>query len=58
MGPRPDESAESDNVFPLGNLLAENLKTEHATRLGFYRDKELNVSMELAQAAEQNYHEL
>jgi hypothetical protein len=34
----------------------EELKAAHATRLRFYKDKDLNVTAELAQAAEHNDH--
>jgi hypothetical protein len=57
-GPRSVESAESDSVYPVENLLAENLKAEHARRLEFYRGKELNVNTGLDQAVEKNDHEL
>jgi hypothetical protein len=35
-----------------------NVKAAHATRLRFYKDKELNVTAELAQAAEHKDHQL
>jgi Chromo (CHRromatin Organisation MOdifier) domain len=57
-GPRRVASVESDYVFIVENLLTKELKTEHATRLRFYEDKELNVTAELAQAAEHNDHKL
>jgi Chromo (CHRromatin Organisation MOdifier) domain len=57
-GPRRDASVESDYVFVVSNLLTKELKTAHATRLRFYKDKELNVTAELAQAAEHNDHKL
>jgi hypothetical protein len=41
-------------VFVVENLLTKELKAAHATRLRFYKDKELNVTAELAQAAEHN----
>jgi hypothetical protein len=47
-----------DHVFLVKNLLTKELKAAHVTRLRFYQDKELNVTAELAQAAEHNYHEL
>jgi hypothetical protein len=40
------------------NLLTKELKAAHATRLRFYKDKEFNVTAELAQAAEHNDHRL
>jgi hypothetical protein len=40
------------------NLFTNELKAAHATRLRFYEDKELNVTVELAQAAEHNDHQL
>jgi hypothetical protein len=45
-------------VFVLENLLTKKLKAALATRLRFYQDKELNVTAELAKAAEHNDHEL
>jgi hypothetical protein len=57
-GPRRVASVESDNVFVVENLLTKELKAAHATRLRFYKDKELNVTAELAQAAERNDHQL
>jgi hypothetical protein len=45
-------------VFVVENLLTKKLKAAHATRLTFYKDKELNVTAELAQAAEHNDHQL
>jgi hypothetical protein len=48
----------SDNVFVVENLLTKELKVAHATRLRFYKDKELNVTAELSQAAEHNNHQL
>jgi hypothetical protein len=50
-GPHRVASVESDNVFVVENLLAKNLKSAVVTiRLRFYKDKELNVTAELAQA--------
>jgi hypothetical protein len=49
---------ESDYVFVVENLLSKELKPAQATRLRFYQDKELNVTAELAQAAEHNDHQL
>jgi hypothetical protein len=57
-GPRRVASVESDYVFFVENLLTKELKAAHATRLRFYKDKELNVTAELAQAAEHNDHKL
>jgi hypothetical protein len=57
-GPRRVASVESDYVFAVANLLTKELKAAHATRLRFYKDKELNVIAELAQAAEHNDHQL
>jgi ribosome biogenesis protein Nip4 len=45
-------------VFVVENLLTKDLKAAHATRLRFYKDKDLNVTAELAQAAEHNDHQL
>jgi hypothetical protein len=56
--PRRVASVESDYVFVVENLLTKELKAAHATRLRFYKDKDLNVTAELAQAAEHNYHQL
>jgi hypothetical protein len=53
-GPRRVASVESDYVFVVENLLTKELKAVHATRLRFYKDKDLNVTAELAQAAEHN----
>jgi hypothetical protein len=57
-GPRRVASVESDYVFVVENLLTKELKAAHETRLRFYKDKELNVTAELAQAAEHNDHQL
>jgi proteasome assembly chaperone (PAC2) family protein len=57
-GPRRVASVEYDYVFVVENLLTKELKAAHATRLRFYKDKELNVTAELAQAAEHNDHQL
>jgi hypothetical protein len=56
--PRRVASVESDHVFVVESLLTKELKAAHATRLRFYKDKELNVTAELAQAAEHNDHQL
>jgi hypothetical protein len=45
-------------VFAVENLLTNELKAAHAIRLRFYKDKELNVTAELAQAAEHIDHQL
>jgi hypothetical protein len=57
-GPRRIASEESDYVFVVENLRTKELKAAHATRLRFYKDKDLNVTAELAQAAEHNDHKL
>jgi Chromo (CHRromatin Organisation MOdifier) domain len=57
-GPRRVASVESEYVFFVENLLTKELKAAHATRLRFCKDKELNVTAELAQAAEHNDHQL
>jgi Chromo (CHRromatin Organisation MOdifier) domain len=57
-GPRQVASVESDYVFVAENLLTKELKAAHATRLRFFKDKELNVTAELAQATEHNGHQL
>jgi hypothetical protein len=45
-------------VFVVENLLTNRLKDAHAIRFRFYKDKDLNVTAELAQAAEHNDHQL
>jgi hypothetical protein len=57
-GPRRVASVESDYVLVVENLLTKKLKAAHATRLRFDQEKELNVTAELAQAADHNYHKL
>jgi hypothetical protein len=57
-GPRRVASLESDYVFVVENLLTKELKYTHSTRLRFYKDKDLNVTAELAQDAEHNDHQL
>jgi hypothetical protein len=57
-GPRRVASVESDYLFVVENLLTKELKAAHATRLRFYKDKDLNVTAKLAQAAEHNDHQL
>jgi hypothetical protein len=57
-GPRRVASVEFDYVFVVENLLTKDLKAAHATRSRFYKNMELNVSAELAQAAEHNDHQL
>jgi hypothetical protein len=57
-GPRRVASKEPDYVFVIENLLSKELKSWHATRFRFCKDKELNVTAELAQAAEHNDHQL
>jgi hypothetical protein len=57
-GPRRNASVESDYVFVVENLLTKELKAAHATRLRVYKDKDLIVTAELAQAAEHNNHQL
>jgi hypothetical protein len=57
-GPRRVASVESDYLFVLKNLLMKELKAAHAARLRSYQDKELNVTAELAQAADHNDHQL
>jgi hypothetical protein len=58
QGPRRVASVESEYVFVVENLLTKELKTANATRLRFYKDKELNVTAELAQVAELKDHQL
>jgi hypothetical protein len=50
-GTRRVASVESDYVFVVENRLTKDLKAANATRLRFYKDKGLNVTAELAQAA-------
>jgi hypothetical protein len=57
-GLRRVASVESEYVFVVENLLTNELKAAHATRLRFYKDKDLNVTAELAQADEHNDHQL
>jgi hypothetical protein len=57
-GPRRVASVESDYVFVVENLLTKELKAALATRFRFYKDEELYVTAELAQAAEHNDHQL
>jgi hypothetical protein len=57
-GSRRVASVESDNEFVVENLLTKELKAAHTTRLRFYKHKDLNVTAELAQAAEHNDHKL
>jgi hypothetical protein len=45
-------------LFVVENLLTKELKAAHATRLTFHKDKDLNITAELAQAAEHNDHQL
>jgi hypothetical protein len=56
--PRRVASVESDYVFVVENLLTKELQAAHETRLRFYKNKELNVTAELARAAEHNDHHL
>jgi hypothetical protein len=56
--PRRVASVESDYVLVVENVLTKELKAAHATRLKFYKEKELNVTAELAQTAEHNDHQL
>jgi hypothetical protein len=57
-GPRRVASVEYDYVLVVENLLTKELKAAHATRLRFCKDRELNVTAELAQATEHNDHKL
>jgi hypothetical protein len=57
-GPSRVASVESDYVFVVENLLTKELIAAHETRLRFYKEKELNVTAELSQAAEKNDHQL
>jgi hypothetical protein len=57
-GPRRVASVESGYVFVVENLLTEELKAAHAARFGFNKDKQLNVTTELAQDAKHNEHQL
>jgi hypothetical protein len=55
---RAASRVESDCVFVVENLLTKEVQAAHATRLRFYKDKDLNVTAELAQAAEHNDHKV
>jgi hypothetical protein len=57
-GPSRVASVESNYVFVVDNLLTKELKAAHATLLRFYKNKELNITTEQAQAAEHNDHQL
>jgi hypothetical protein len=57
-GQRRVASVESDYVFVVENLLTKELKAAQATRLRFYKDKELNFTADLALDAEHNDHQL
>jgi hypothetical protein len=57
-GPRRVPCVESVYVFSVENLLTKELKAANATRLRFYRDRTLNITAELARAADHNDHEL
>jgi hypothetical protein len=57
-GPRRVASVGSDYLFVVENLHTKELKAAHATPLRFYKDKDLNVTAKLAQAAEHNDHKL
>jgi Chromo (CHRromatin Organisation MOdifier) domain len=57
-GPRRVASVESDYVFVVENLVTKELKAAHSIRLRFYEDEELNVTAELAQAAEHKDQQL
>jgi hypothetical protein len=57
-GPRRVASVESDYVFVVEKLPTKELKAAQATRLRFYKDKELIVTAELAQASEHNDNQL
>jgi hypothetical protein len=47
-GPRRVASVEAGDVFVVENFLTKELKAAHATRLRFYKDREVNVTAELA----------
>jgi Chromo (CHRromatin Organisation MOdifier) domain len=57
-GPRRVASVKSDYLFVVENLLTKELKAAHATRLRLYMNKDLNVTAELAQAADHNDRQL
>jgi hypothetical protein len=44
-------------LFVVWNLLTKGQKAAHAKRLRIYQDTKLNVTEELSQAAEYNFHE-
>jgi hypothetical protein len=53
MGLRRVASVNFDYVFVVESLLTKKLQAARAKRLRFYKDKEINVTAELSQAAEQ-----
>jgi Chromo (CHRromatin Organisation MOdifier) domain len=57
-GPAPRRECRVRLRYVVENLLTKELKAAHATRLRFYEDKELNVTVDPAQAAEHNDHQL
>jgi hypothetical protein len=57
-GPAPRRECRVRLVFVVENLLTKEPKAGYATRLRFYKDKELNINAKLAQAAEHNDHQL
>jgi hypothetical protein len=57
-GPAPRREWGVDYVLVVEYLLTKELKAAHATRLRFYKDKDLNVTAELAKDAEHNDHHL
>jgi uncharacterized protein YhfF len=56
-GPRRFFRVESELVFVVENLATKDVKAVHANFMRFYKDKSLNVTEELEQAAEHNEHQ-
>jgi Chromo (CHRromatin Organisation MOdifier) domain len=57
-GPRRIVGVESEFVYLVENMTTKDVKAAHATRMRFYKDKSLNMTEELKQAAEHNDHQL
>jgi hypothetical protein len=57
-GPAPHRECRVRLRVVVENVLTKELKAAHATRLRFYKYKDLHVTAELTQAAEHNDHQL
>jgi hypothetical protein len=57
-GPAPRRECRGRIRVRRRELLTKELKAAYATRFRFYKDKELNFTAELAQASENNDHQL